>query len=199
MTNKNYVSVFENKKAKERAEESSREVPSNINTLAQNTYSNVQNKIKSALQKNRSDLSNAHAQNGKAHRAKTQNTISQSAEQAQKNLAKTFSRVKHFAAYGTENIPVAETLDQAQESVRQVQKKLQKGTGSTIFSQKREPGQDTHMQHQRQRQRARTLFRIGILTGIVITLAFTPISGKQVRRNIKEQWQKWNISSSYER
>jgi hypothetical protein len=53
----------------------------------------------------------------------------------------------------------------------------------------KESVQDQYTQYQRKRQRARTLFRWGLLVGVVGTILYTPIAGSDVRQRLVAQWQ----------
>lgn len=49
--------------------------------------------------------------------------------------------------------------------------------------------QERHEQREQRRARARTLFRWGIVTGVILALIYAPVSGAETRRYLAEKWQ----------
>jgi hypothetical protein len=85
-------------------------------------------------------------------------------------------------------LPVAErTQGIVVISARKASENFQKATDNAKDI--REALQEGYARYQRKRRRNRTLFRIGLLTGVVLALFYTPLAGPEVRRRIGVQWQ----------
>lgn len=56
---------------------------------------------------------------------------------------------------------------------------------------RRERAEEHHRQAQRRRARARTLFRWGILIGLIVAFLYTPVPGSEVRRRIAQRWRQY--------
>lgn len=101
-------------------------------------------------------------------------------------------------------------LNKAQKNLKKVQSTLQERVESSLAStqkvwqqgtkqaqqaainarEMRESWQRRKEQARRRAARARTLFRWGVVVGIILALLYTPTAGSEVRRRIVEQFQK---------
>jgi len=107
----------------------------------------------------------------------------------------TYANAKDFVQTTYENVKdVAQTaLGNAQGSVQSRAKKASQGIAQVTSGAQdlRDSVQDRYASYQRRRQRARTLFRWGLVIGIVLALLYTPVPGEEVRRRIGEQWEQY--------
>src|SRR6266516_180133 len=93
--------------------------------------------------------------------------------------------------------PVLESLgdswEKTQDLVGKSAKKASQGIVQVTSGAQdlRDSVQDRYASYQRRRQRARTLFRWGLVIGIVLALLYTPVPGEEVRRRISEQWEQY--------
>ncbi|MBE3558462.1 MAG: YtxH domain-containing protein [Ktedonobacteraceae bacterium] len=113
------------------------------------------------------------------------------ARSAQENLRKAQENLKAMQAALQENLSTGMTTAQTllSRGSRQAQQNLSQAASSA-----RDLGdtlQKQFVRYQRRRQRARTLFRWGLIAGIVVALLYTPVPGSEVRRRIAEQWQRY--------
>jgi hypothetical protein len=109
------------------------------------------------------------------------------AKEASKNLKKAQKNLHNLQ--DTVSPKIAHTQEALSKGAVQATKNIQHVASSA--KDKSEALQEQYAQHQRQRQRAKTLFRIGLVAGILATLLYTPIEGSEVRQRIGEQWNRY--------
>jgi hypothetical protein len=78
-------------------------------------------------------------------------------------------------------------LSAGRKNVRRAGKGLQSATGSLKDVQ--ESVQQQVARYGRRRKRAKVLFRLGLLTGVVLVLLYAPWPGSDTRRQLGEWWQ----------
>ncbi len=117
--------------------------------------------------------------------------LQKNTRKAQKNLQKAQKNLQELQG------PVLESLgdswEKTQDLVGKSAKKASQGIVQVTSGAQdlRDSVQDRYASYQRRRQRARTLFRWGLVIGIVLALLYTPVPGEEVRRRISEQWEQY--------
>ncbi len=81
----------------------------------------------------------------------------------------------------------AKTMDVLSKSSVQAGKGLSQA--SENMKDMRETLQENYEHYQRRRQRARRLFRIGLVAGVILALLYTPKPGAEMRNQLFAQWQ----------
>jgi uncharacterized membrane-anchored protein YhcB (DUF1043 family) len=118
-----------------------------------------------------------------------QDTLTKSAKQAQKQAQKNLKLAQKNlkSVQDTVGVSLAKTQDLLGEGSKRASKGLQQVATSALVA--KEAMQEQYVSYQHKRQRARTLFRWGLVVGVVLALLYTPYSGAQVRRRLMEQWE----------
>jgi hypothetical protein len=111
-----------------------------------------------------------------------QDTLAKSAKQAQKNLKKAQKNMQE-----TVGASLAKTQDLLGESSKRASKSLQQVAASAVEA--KAAMQEQYASYQQKRQSARTLFRWGLVVGVVLALLYAPYSGAEVRRRLMAQWE----------
>jgi hypothetical protein len=114
------------------------------------------------------------AQKKMKHRlASMQDSVQSGLEQTQDVLQSGLSKAQGVLSVGSKN-------------VKRAGKGLQKATGSLKDAQ--DSVQQQLARYARRRKRAKVLFRVGLLTGIVLILLYAPWPGSDTRRQLGEWW-----------
>jgi hypothetical protein len=187
----------------------------NVKDVAQNTFTSAKGTTQHKLAKTK-DLAQSTF---RTTRNTTQDRLAKVQESTKVGLAK----AQHLLAAGVsiaaallyENLRIAQQkLQRAQVSLRQTATPIVEKTQDVVVTgtkkaseslQKaadnakdvKEALQDGYAHYQRKRRRHRTLFRIGLLTGVVLTLFYTPLAGSDVRRRIVQQWQQYRSNLGF--
>jgi methyl-accepting chemotaxis protein len=113
-----------------------------------------------------------------------QDTLEKNARKVQKNLQ---------ALQGSVQDSVESGWSKAQDVVSKRTKQPSEGLTQATSSAKDVAGtvMDSYEQYQESRQRARMLFRWGLVLGVILALLYTPVTGVEVRRRISEQWEQY--------
>jgi len=106
---------------------------------------------------------------------------------AQKNLKKSYQSMQHAAVPA-----ISHTVDAFSKGTRQAGHGFNQAVGNVTDFKDSVQGQYKH--YQRKRARARTLFRFGLVTGVILALLYAPYPGSEVRERIVAQWRKYRSS-----
>src|SRR5713101_1931143 len=106
--------------------------------------------------------------------ASMQNSVQSGLEQTQDMLQSGLSKAQGVLSAGRKN-------------VKRAGKGLQSATGSLKDAQGNV--QQQFARYARRRRRAKVLFRLGLLTGVVLVLLYAPWPGSDTRRQLGEWWQ----------
>jgi hypothetical protein len=104
---------------------------------------------------------------------KTQNVVVTGTKNASNTLQKAAANAKDTVVTGTKN--ASNSLQKAAANAKDTKESLQ----------------DWYAHYQRKRRRNRTLFRIGLLSGLVLALFSAPRAGSDVRQYIAQRWQQY--------
>lgn len=113
-----------------------------------------------------------------------QDTLGKRARKVQKNLQDLQSSVQDSVGSGwsrTQDV-VGKSTKQASEGLAQVASSAKDVTETVL---------DKYEQFQERRQRARTLFRWGLVIGVALAFLYTPQTGAEVRHRINQQWEQY--------
>jgi len=148
---------------------------------AQKKLGNLQDTVQSGLSKTQDTLqtSLSVAQDAWSKNAKT---ASKNLKKAQKNLSSLQDTVQDNlqSGLGTAQDVLDKSAKSASKSLKKVTKNV-KDVQDTV--------QDRIKSYQRKRARAKFLFRVGLVAGIVLALMYTPLSGSETRQQLREYWQ----------
>jgi len=124
-------------------------------------------------------------------------------KRASKNLKKTQKKMKRGLASMQDSVQsgleqtqdvlqsglnkAQSVLSAGRKNVKRAGKGLQSATGSLKDAQ--ESVQQQFARYARRRRRAKVLFRLGLLTGVVLVLLYAPWPGSDTRRQLGEWWQ----------
>src|SRR6266705_602107 len=106
--------------------------------------------------------------------ARTQDTVQSGLEQTQDVLQSGLNKAQSVLSAGRKN-------------VKRAGKGLQSATGSLKDAQ--ESVQQQFARYAKRRRRAKVLFRMGLLTGVVLVLLYAPWPGSDTRRQLGKWWQ----------
>jgi hypothetical protein len=128
-----------------------------------------------------------------------QQVYAKNAKKAQENLKKAQKNMHAMQeSLQTSVIPAVATgvavgLAKTQDVLHKGSEKANQGLQQVAGSARgvKESMQDQYTHYQQKRQRARSLFRWGIIAGIALALMFTPLTGSEVRQRLAEQWQRY--------
>jgi sorbitol-specific phosphotransferase system component IIBC len=83
------------------------------------------------------------------------------------------------------------SVQQAQDAVTASAKRASRSVQQATENAKdaTEALQNRYARYQRRRRRNRIIFRIGLLSGVMLALCYTPIAGSDMRQRIVQQWQ----------
>jgi hypothetical protein len=170
--------------------------------VAQSTYGNVQHSVKSGMSKTQGALA-AGAGTAAVLLHQGQKYNDKNAKKAQKNLGIFQSRAHD--AYDTSSKLAQKNLKKNQQRLEHLQRKVQDNvvpglvaTQDTLSKKAKKANknlqdaasnvQKQYAHYQQKRQRAKTLFRFGIVAGVVAALLLTPLTGSEVRKRIADLW-----------
>ena len=124
-------------------------------------------------------------------------------KRASKNLKKTQKKMKRGLASMQDSVQsgleqtqdvlqsglnkAQSVLSAGRKNVKRAGKGLQSATGSLKDAQ--ESVQQQFARYAKRRRRAKVLFRLGLLTGVVLVLLYAPWPGSDTRRQLGEWWQ----------
>src|SRR5579859_3624579 len=147
-----------------------------------------------------SDVARSTVSTLQAGLAKTQDLLSASYEVAQEQLKRGKKQTEKSVKKAQKNLKLVQ--DSVQDSVQSgfgvAQDVLGKGTKTAGESLVKVTENVKDMQgsiqnrlerYQRRRARAKTLFRMGLVSGLALTLLFTPWPGSEIRRQLGEFFQ----------
>src|SRR5437763_951799 len=123
-----------------------------------------------------------------------QEVFEKSAKNTRKSLKRTQKQLGDVQDVVQDSVQsgLSKTQEVLGKGTKQASKSLMQATGNVMDM--RDSLQDQYASYIRKRQRARMLFRWGLLTGIVLALLFTPIPGSQVRQRLAQQWERFQTS-----
>jgi len=118
-----------------------------------------------------------------------QEILAQNVKSARKNLKQAQKNIGPLTASVQDNIQSG--LSQAQVTLQKSAKKAGKSLKQAQGSLKdtRDSVQAQVAQYRRKRRRAKMLFRMGLISGLILMLLFAPWPGSESRRQIVEFWQ----------
>ena len=123
--------------------------------------------------------------------AATQDALAKNAQKAQKNLKKAQENLQDLQGPALESLGAGwgRTQDVVSRSAQQASKGLSQAAATA--QDLRNTAQDSYASYQGRRRRARTLFRWGLVIGVVLALLYAPVTGEETRKRIGEQWQQY--------
>ncbi len=151
-------------------------------TVAQSTLATGQDTVLSSLAKTQDTLQTGLSM--------AQDAWQQNVKRANKNLKKARKKMKPVLESAQESVQSGLDLaqDAWQQNVKNANKNLKKAKKSITDVQ--QSVQDQLAGYARKRKRARAVFRLGLLVGIVLVLLYTPWPGSDTRRQLVTWWQR---------
>ncbi len=132
-----------------------------------------------------------------------QDTWEENVKRASKNLKKAQKKMKRSLASMQDSVQsgleqtqdvlqsglnkAQSVLSAGRKNVKRAGKGLQSATGSLKGAQ--ENVQQQFARYAKRRRRAKVLFRMGLLTGVVLVLLYAPWPGSDTRRQLRKWWQ----------
>lgn len=114
-------------------------------------------------------------------------TLQKNTQKAQKNLLKAQNRLKEMQGrVGTGWERTQGTLSTGSKQAYQ-----RFSQAATTAKDLRYIAQEQFTAYQRRRKRAKKLFRLGLVLGLVMALLYAPISGSEARHRLVAQWQEY--------
>ncbi|WP_170211514.1 YtxH domain-containing protein [Thermosporothrix hazakensis] len=162
--------------------------------LAQGLLKLNQKRMEKQAKQSRKDLNTLMKEQVQPRLNATQATLQSGMQTAQSVLGENARKAQQNLKFLQENVQSAmgsglqKTQGLLDKGSKQAGKALEHVSSSARDM--KESMQDQYQRYQRRRQRARTMFRVGLLVGIAGALLLTPYPGSEVRQRIGEQWQK---------
>lgn len=165
-------------------------------TLAQGLMKFNQKRSKKKFKKARQtllDVQDTLQQNLKPRWNVTQAALQAGMEAAQETLTKSAQKNLKKAQKNLQSVQeilgtnLARTQDLLGEGSKRASRGLQQAASSAVDM--KEAMREQYASYQRKRQRGRSLFRWGLIVGIVLALLYTPYPGAEVRRRLFTQWE----------
>ncbi len=153
------------------------------NQPLQDTVNNLQSTAQSGLQQTQAALQTGLTV-AQVAAVKGVAKANKNLKKAQKNLRKA-----QYAAQDTAHTAKDKALDALETGRRQANENILQAT--TSARDVRDMLLEQRAQRRRQRKWARRMFRLGIVTGLILILLYTPISGLEIRRRIAALWQQY--------